>query len=258
MPESIVRRRFAPFVFALAAAALALPPAHAQSLSGSAASLDRQNRHAALNDFTFLRTSADVTRFVDLGLLVPVGGNDDYSLDAVSYPVARPEVRLFLERLGRQYHAFCGDPLVVTSLTRPESDQPTNASPRSVHPTGMAIDLRRPLVSRCRAWLESTLSALERKAVLEVTLEHSPPHLHVAVFPQRYATYVAALTSTPLATVLQDARRTPTYTVQPADTLWDISQQFGTTPAAIRRANNLRSDLITPGQVLEIPDDNAK
>ena len=37
---------------------------------------------------------------------------------------ARPEVVLFLERLGKQYREACGEPLVVTSLTRPKSSQP--------------------------------------------------------------------------------------------------------------------------------------
>jgi len=240
---------------AAAVAAVVLIPAAAgaQSLDGSAASLDRQNRRAAQNDFTFLRTSADVKRFEAAGLLVPVEGNRDYTLDDVSYRLARPEVRLFIERLAGQYRSACGEPLVVTSLTRPLTEQPDNASPRSVHPTGMAADLRRPPSGPCLRWLERTLLSLEKKGVIEVTLEHSPPHLHVAVFPRQYASYVAALTEVPVTRVLADARRATSYTVQRADTLWGISLQFGTTPDALRRANHLASDAIRPGQVLEIP-----
>ncbi|MDI6871454.1 MAG: LysM peptidoglycan-binding domain-containing protein [Bacillota bacterium] len=44
-----------------------------------------------------------------------------------------------------------------------------------------------------------------------------------------------------------------TYTVQPGDTLWLIAQRFGTTVEALRRANNLTTDVIYPGQVLFIP-----
>jgi LysM repeat protein len=45
-----------------------------------------------------------------------------------------------------------------------------------------------------------------------------------------------------------------TYVVQPGDTLWRISQQFGTTVNAIVQANNIPNpNLIYVGQVLEIP-----
>ena len=43
------------------------------------------------------------------------------------------------------------------------------------------------------------------------------------------------------------------YTVQPNDTLWLLSQRFGTTVDAIRNANGLTSDALRIGQVLNIP-----
>lgn len=237
----------------LAASALLASSASGQTLSGSRASLDRQNQRAASNDYSFLRTPAEVRRFVAAGLLVPLEGNPDYTLDDVSYPTARPAARLFVERLSSQYRAACGEPLVVTSLTRPLSDQPGNASPRSVHPTGMAIDVRRPTTGRCRAWLEGTLLSLEGRRVLEATRERNPPHFHIAVFPARYVQYVAQLTNTPASRVLALARGATTYVVQRADTLWALARQFGTSIEALLDANNLTTDRIQPGQVLEIP-----
>jgi LysM repeat protein len=225
----------------------------AQSLLGSAASLDAQNERAVLNKFTYLETRSDVTRFVTSGYLEKLPGSPDYRLYDVSYPVARPEVRLFVERLSAQYRHACGEPLIVTSLTRPKSEQPDNASPRSVHPTGMALDLRRPRTGACRAWLERTLLSLESRSVLDVTLEHVPAHLHVALFPRSYASYVASLAQASVAVVVASRQATRTYTVRAADTLWAIAKRFKTTAAALRTANKLASDVIRAGQRLAVP-----
>ena len=229
------------------------PSAEAQSLRGSATSLDRQNAQAFRHDFTFLRTPSQLERFVRAGLLVPVRDTQDYWLKQVSFPYTRPEVRLFIGRLAAQYRRACGERLVVTSLTRPYSHQPRNASPRSVHPTGMALDLRRPANRRCRGWLEDTLMYLESMGVLEATRERSPPHYHVAIYPRDYAHYVATRASrraTQSAPVVAASQR---HVVRRRETLWQISRRYDTTPGVIRRANRLTSSLIHPGQVLTIP-----
>jgi hypothetical protein len=160
-------------------------PAAAQSLYGSHESLVRQNLVAQQHDYAYLRTSQEVAQAVESGALVAVHGNEDFQLadHEVSFRYARPQVKAFLEQLACAYHAACGEPLVVTSLVRPISRQPWNASPISVHPTGMAIDMRRSDRRGCRQWLESTLLALEGEGMIEATRERWPPHYHVAVFP---------------------------------------------------------------------------
>jgi LysM repeat protein len=238
---------------AAAAAVLTAAPASAQSLRGSPASLDRQNQQAVRHEFTYLNRRQDVARFVDAGLLVPLEGSSHYQLTNVSFKVARPEVRLFVERLSVQYYRTCGSPLVVTSLTRPKAYQPSNASARSVHPTGMALDLRVPTTASCRRWLESTLLSLEARRVLDVTLERNPPHYHVALFPGPYVAYVAATTGRTKTTVIAAASESASHTVKRGETLWRIAQTYDTTPAAIRRANRLTSTSIRPGQRLLIP-----
>lgn len=165
--------------------------ASAAGLSGSRASMLRQWQIARRNDFTLLRTAADVRRFVRAGRLVRVGSSHSVDLARVRFPYARPAVRTFVRRLGGQYLRACGERLVVTSLTRPLSLQPPNASGLSVHPAGMAVDLRRSRRERCRSWLEHTLVNLERAGLLEATREHHPPHYHVAVFPRAYRAYAA-------------------------------------------------------------------
>lgn len=166
--------------------------AAAAGLSGSHASMVRQHEAALDHDYTFSRTSAQVRELVDAGKLVPLEGNEDYTLSKVSQPFARPEVRLFVERLAAQYRDATATRLVVTSLTRPLVLQPRNASPLSVHPAGMAVDLRVPADSASRAWLERALLDLEGAGVIDVTREHTPSHYHVAVFPDRYAAWAEA------------------------------------------------------------------
>lgn len=165
----------------------------AQTLRGSPQAMQRQNRIALEHDYSFLQTSAQVRRFVEIGLLVHLPGNEDYTLASVSHPYARPAVKLFVERLAAQYRSACGEKLVVTSLTRPVREQPRNASNLSVHPAGMAVDLRVSGRAACRRWLERTLMSLERQGVLDAIRENRPPHYHVALFPEPYTRYVARL-----------------------------------------------------------------
>lgn len=245
-------------------AVLAAIPCRAQTLLGSIASIDRQHSVAVEHDYTFLEYSRDVKRFVGLGLLVPVRGNAHYDLAGVSFPYARPALRTFIERLARQYQAACGEQLIVTSLTRPAVRQPRNASDLSVHPAGMAVDLRYPRKASCRRWLERTLIALEKSNVLDATRERSPAHYHVAVFPTQYAEYVSKLqrrtvhlaaadASGVAASERPDVAATEAYRVNRGDTLWSIARKHGTTVAELKDLNGLESSRIRPGQRLVVP-----
>jgi hypothetical protein len=235
-------------------------PVEAQSLRGSPASVERQYRVALQHDFTFLRTSQQVRQFVERGYLVHLPGNQNYELNRVSHPYARPEVKLFVERLSAQYRAACGERLVVTSLTRPLNSQPANASARSVHPTGMAVDLRVSQNARCRSWIESTFLSLERQGVINATREYRPPHYHVSVYPRQYARYVAALGDRPATTpaaasVAETARLAQAleYRVRRGDSLWSIARQHGLDVDTLKQANRLNTSRIYAGQTLQIP-----
>lgn len=238
-------------------------PAAGQALGGSAASLDRQNAQARAHDFTYLRTPDQVRRFVELGYLVRVVPTGDFELHDVSFPYARPEARLFIERLAAQYRSACGEKLVVTSLTRPLSDQPVNASNRSVHPTGMAIDFRRSNRTACRSWLESTTLTLEGRGVLEVTRERRPPHYHVVIYPDPYLAYVSRITGSQVRFASEsDAGRAPaeeriTHVVRRGESLSRIASDYGVGVGRIRAENGLRGDRILMGQRLLIPVERA-
>jgi hypothetical protein len=154
-------------------------------------SMARQNAIAREEGYAFLRTPRDVWTKVEGGELVRIDANGDFELSrGVSFPVARPEVKLFLEQLGAEYRGACGEALVVTSLTRPITRQPANASRLSVHPAGMAIDLRIPPNAACRSWLEGRLLELQAADLLEVIRERRPPHYHVGLFPTAYRRHV--------------------------------------------------------------------
>lgn len=238
-------RRKAAFHLLVTGLAVTLPATlQGQSLRGSRASLNLQNRIAAEHDFTYLRTTSQMRRFVDAGYLVRVRSNGDFRVKWEGRAYARPEVALFIERLGGQYRAACGEQLVVTSLTRPKSRQPRNASPRSVHPTGMAIDLRRSGRRACRGWLEAALLQLEQAGVIEATREYRPSHYHVAVFPNQYARYVESRLA---------SARPLTYRVQSGDSLSEIARRTGTSVSRLAAANGLKGSRIYAGQVLKVP-----
>lgn len=222
-----------------------------QSLRGSSHSLDLQNRMARRHDFSYLRTGDRVRQFVEAGYLVPVRANHDFRLHRVSYPVARPELELFVRRLAAQYREACGERLVVTSLTRPINRQPRNASSRSVHPTGMAVDLRLSSRRSCRSWLEGVLLSLERGGVLEATRERYPAHYHVALFPQPYVDYVSRQTGTMVA--LAEPASSITYQVRPGDTLWTLARRHDTSVETLRSVNDLSGNQIYAGQMIRLP-----
>jgi hypothetical protein len=283
-----VNRIVSAALVALSGTLFAFSGSAAQSLKGSTASLDRQEQEAAKHDFTYLRTGSQVKTFVELGLLVQLRPNANFELYQVSYPYARSEVSVFVERLAVQYRESCGEKMVVTSLTRPTSNQPANASERSVHPTGMAVDLRRTNNSRCRAWLEGVLLQLEGAGVIEATRETRPPHYHIVLFPKEYTTYLdrqtTRIASAPVVerapvraaaaeeligesesdqgqdVAIVDQGPGPsadivaqTYRVRRGDSLWTIAQKLGTTVAKLRTENDLRSNRIYAGQVIVVP-----
>lgn len=241
------------FLLLAALLGLASSAVQAQSLAGSKASMVRQSLVAKQHDYSYLRTSSQVHEFAQRGLLVRLSGNSDYRVADVSFPYARPQVKTFVERLAKQYRSSCGERLVITSLTRPTTRQPRNASPLSVHPTGMALDLRRSGRPACRAFLEKTLLTLEGRDVLEATRENHPPHYHVSLFPEPYMRYLASKGLSGGSSEGEGEMALAKYRVRGGDSLWTIAKRHGTSVASLKRANGMNSSRLKPGMVLEIP-----
>jgi hypothetical protein len=156
----------------------------AQTLRGSPASVDLMYSTAQRNDLRFLRTPNELYAAAHAGALEMLAVSNDLDLGAVKYPFVLPNTLRFADSLASAYHAGCGERIVVTSGARPLDEQPRNASPKSVHPTGMAVDFRKPRSPACLRWLRTNLVALERQHIVEATEERRPAHFHVAVLAQ--------------------------------------------------------------------------
>jgi LysM repeat protein len=248
----------------LLAAAVLVPSLEAQTLRGSRASVDRIHRQALNHGLHFYDTSEGVRRAHQRGVFVRLTGNADYALANVSHPYLLPEAETFVVRLAAQYRAACGEKLVVTSAVRPRSLRLANGSDKSVHPTGMAVDLRRPSNARCLTWLRNTLLEIESRGVIEAVEERSPPHFHVAVFPTPYGRYVQGRGASPRVAASERAASRPTtvavenangqrYHVRRGDTLWSIARSNNVSVDELKSSNSLRSTRIVAGQVLVIP-----
>lgn len=230
-----------------------LPPdAHAQSLRGSRASIDRMYRHAVDHGIYFYKTGDGIRTAGREGRFVRLTGNAHYALSGVSYPYVRPSTATFIERLAVQYHSACRERLVVTSGARPKSMRLLNGADRSVHPTGIAVDLRRSSNTRCASWLRRTLLQLEGAGVVEATEERSPPHFHVAVYPTPYTRYVQARGgSVRVASARSEGGGS--YRVRRGDSLWGIARRHSVTVDQLKAANGLSSSFLREGQSLVIP-----
>ena len=252
-----LHRIVGPLAVAAVLAASAAPLA-AQTLRGSRGSVERMYGQAQRQDLTFYRSPRGVRNAAAEGDLVRLRGNADYRVTGVSYAYGLPTTRTFIQRLARQYRNRCGERLVVTSATRPKSMRLRNSVTESVHPTGMAVDLRKPTRGSCLRWLRQTLLDVEGEGVIDATEERRPPHFHVAVFPRQYAAYVQGRTGTRHRASLassDDARssRRATYRVRQGDSLWTIARRHGVSVARIKEANGLRSSRLAVGQTIVIP-----
>jgi hypothetical protein len=251
-------------------------PAGAQSLRGSHASVQKMYSRAVMNDLEFFRTSKSVYESVRDGELVMLSITEDMTLDGVSYPFVLQRTRDFVNIFAKKYHDACGERLVVTSAARPRNRQPRNASPESVHPTGMAVDFRKPS-GNCLTFMRGELLALEKLGTIEATEEHIPVHFHVAVLqrvkpPTRAVAEATAANPAPAAAAVtasvasatvtdsaggtvevdrKPAAKSGTYTVRKGDNLWTIARRFGLTVSRLKQLNGLKSSALQPGQKLK-------
>ena len=151
------------------------------TLRGSRQAVDDAYEAAQRRGLAFAGSRREVERAAAEGEYVRLTGGRNYRLKGVGVPYARPATRAFLDGFGARYRTACGEPLTVTSALRPTSVRLPNSVEKTVHPTGMAVDLRAPRAGRCRDWLRRSLLALEADGAIDATEERRPPHFHVVV-----------------------------------------------------------------------------
>lgn len=252
------------------------------ALRGSRASVEKMYNFARRHGYTFYLTPATLDDAIAKGKLVPLPGDESYEVTrGVGFSYATTEARDFIMQFAPQYLAACGTPLTVTSAARPMSRQPRNANAHSVHPTGIAVDIRRPYPGPCLTWVRNALAELESRGFVEATEEHHPVHLHLAVLrapgtrlklpdltngvvvarQTPPATMVTAVSnggvSLPAATAGQVAERE--YQVRPGDTLWEVAQKTGVSVRALAAANRRsQRSVLRPGTILKLPEPGTK
>lgn len=162
-------------------AALIPQLATAQSLRGSPESVDRMYYRAHAARLPFYETAEEVQAAAEEGDVALLWGNMDYAVVGTRVPYVRKETLRFIERLGAAHRQACGEPIIVTSGIRPTSRKLRNSHVKSVHPTGMAVDIRKS-PGNCRVWLRNALLGLEAQGLIEAIEENRPPHFHIAVY----------------------------------------------------------------------------
>lgn len=178
----------------IAAAALTPQLALAQSLRGSPASVDRMYYKAQAQRLTFFKSASEVAEAADAGTVVLLRGNMDYAVVGTQVPYVRPETLRFIESLGAAHRQACGEPIIVTSGIRPTARKLRNSHEKTVHPTGMAVDIRKS-AGNCRVWLRKALLGLEAQGLIEAIEENRPPHFHIAVYSAPASSRILAAAS---------------------------------------------------------------
>src|SRR6185503_1868932 len=91
----------------------------AQTLRGSAASVDLMYASAHEKDLAFLHSRGDIYQAATAGDLELISITEDVTLQRVKFPFVLPTTLAFTDSLGAAFRAACGERLVVTSGARP-------------------------------------------------------------------------------------------------------------------------------------------
>lgn len=173
----------------------------AVSLHGSRSALMEQNLMAQREGLSHITHTRQLKIFEKKKLLVPLRSGTAVKIDRRllrEYSYARPETRLFVRRLSRDFARKFHKPLQINSAVRTVDYQKqlrrknrnaaraTTGLLQSSHTTGATIDIAKKGMSRTELnWMRERLIRLERAGYIEATEEHRQPVFHVMVFDRR-------------------------------------------------------------------------
>ncbi len=158
-------------------------------LGGELSSSERQLAYTKANAIPLISSNADYWELVRRGYLVSLR-HPDLEVGA-KRPHVLPTTARFIYEIAEQFRtAGCGR-LRINDATRLVSERPKNGSPYSVHPAGMALDVRViNLSERCYAELNRLLHTAEAELQADVTREYKPEHFHVVVIPYEEVRFI--------------------------------------------------------------------
>ena len=161
----------------------------ASLVGGEVSSSKQQFRYAAERQVPFMTSEAEYQSRIDSGYFVRLEG--PFMDVQARRPYALPSTVTFVVELSRDYYATGCGRLVVRDALRIKTEQPSNGSTYSVHPAGMAVDLRvRDISEVCESWMNSYLLEKEAAGKIDATREHwkmvrgqkvPNPHFHIVV-----------------------------------------------------------------------------
>ena len=134
-------------------------------------------------NFPELVSSGSLQRLEGPNLRIKSGGVVPYVL---------PQTKYFILGLAFDYgQAGCGDLVITDALRFSDGNMPSAASSFSVHPRGMAVDVRtNGITEYCKKWLNDYLTVRENRMSVDVTYEQwktvrgrkvPNPHYHLVV-----------------------------------------------------------------------------
>lgn len=149
-------------------------------VGGEVSSSEQQYGYATEQHVPFMTSEALYQSSIQDGRLVLLAG--PYLDVQAKRPFVLPSTAAFVRRLSAEYYAAGCGLLVVTDAARLTSERPWGSSIHSVHPAGMAVDIRtRYIPIECADWLRAYVSQMEAEGKVDGTQEWKPEHLHLVV-----------------------------------------------------------------------------
>lgn len=156
------------------------PSTEVSLVGGCQTTSEQQFQYALKQNLTPVTTAAEYADRIARGQFVRLEG--PHLLVLAKRPYALPSTVAFMMELSAAYHATgCGQ-VIVKDAVRLVSERPPNGSIHSVHPSGMAVDIRvRYIKPACADWLRMYVRQKEAVGAVDATHELHPEHLHIVV-----------------------------------------------------------------------------